>query len=540
MQDIEIFSSTYRNSTNRYGKKDEFSNIGKKIKDGELKIAVYGLGHVGSPIAAVWLRAGAHVIVTDKSSLVLENAKKGRTHVPEPGVNEAFKKGLDENRFEVYEDPVKASRDSFFKMICVPVLTDQTIPINRYRSSDSHTRNSADLTAVTEVTKAISKGLKKGDVVALNPSVPPGTTEEIVLPIIEQTAGCMDNNIVLKNGNKKKVSKKKFQVEKDFYLLYSPERIFEGRAIEDIEQRYPAILSGVGPRSLDIGSQLYSLVFRKGVIKMSSIQSAEAEKLFEGIYRDVNIALANELAKFCEKKGINFWETRAAANSQPYCHIHKPGVGVGGACIPIYPRFIIDIAEKIKMNCDITRLGRITNESMPAYCVKQAVQLLDEKNRKQNTKRTCVMETNHPAKGAIITLLGIAFRGGVSDTRLSPTYMVVDEFKKLKVSEIRIHDPLVKDDPNLSGLGLKYGGPKVKNTEKNTKVVITLTQRLDQAITGADLIMLITDHPQYENLKPRDLHGVPFYDGRGLLDISRFVNYNSFSSIGVGKGIGNI
>ena len=194
--------------------------------------------------------------------------KKGRTHVPEPGVNEAFKKGLDENRFEVYEDLVKASRDSFFKMICVPVLTEDNKSYNSYPSSNSHTINSADLTAVTEVTKAIGKGLKKGDVVALNPSVPPGTTEEIVLPIIEQMAGLTKSSGAPKNGNKKKASKKKFQVERDFYLLYSPERIFEGRAIEDIEQRYPAIVSGVGPESLNIGSKLYSLVFKKGVIKM--------------------------------------------------------------------------------------------------------------------------------------------------------------------------------------------------------------------------------------------------------------------------------
>ena len=146
------------------------------------------------------------------------------------------------------------------------------------------------------------------------------------------------------------------------------------------------------------------------------------------------------------------------ANSQPYCHIHKPGVGVGGACIPIYPRFVIDTAEKIKVNCDITKLGRITNDSMPAYCVRQAVQMLYRKNSNENIIKRPVIEKNNPVEGSIITLLGLAFRGGVSDTRLSPTYTVIDEFKKLKVSEIRIHDPFVKDDPHILG---------VKNDEQN-------------------------------------------------------------------------
>jgi nucleotide sugar dehydrogenase len=259
------------------------SHIEKKIKSGAFKIAVYGLGHIGSPLASVWLRQGAHVIGVDKSSKVLENAKIGKTHLLEPGVNEAFTKGIEDNRFEVYGDLVKASLDSYFKMICVPVLAKN---------------GSADLAAIKDVATSIGKGLKKFDVVALNPSVPPGTTEEVVLPILEKESG--------------------FKAETDFYMIYNPERIYEGRAIEDIEQRYPAIVSGAGVRSVNIGTKIYSIIFKKGVIAMSSIRTAETEKLLEGVYRDVNIALANELAKFCEKVGIDFWEARDAATVLPY------------------------------------------------------------------------------------------------------------------------------------------------------------------------------------------------------------------------------
>jgi len=438
------------------------SDLARKVRSGEYKIAVYGLGHVGSPLASAWLRAGAHVLGVDKSPQVLENARKGKTHVPEPGVNEAFSKGLKDKKFYVYDDLMKASQDAHFKLICVPVLLTDSF--------------SADLTAIKQVASAIGRGLKKGDIVSLNPSVPPGTSEDVILPILEKESG--------------------LQVERDFYMVYNPERIYEGRAIEDIEERYPAVVAGAGPKSLEIGSKLYSLVAKKGVISMSSMRAAETEKLLEGVYRDVNIALANELAKFCEKVGVNFWEAREAANSQPFCHIHKPGAGVGGACIPVYPQFILHTADIRKVECNITRLGRNVNDSMPAYCVGEAVKLIDGTGISQS----------------IIALLGLAFRGGVSDTRMSPTYKIIEELKKLKVKEIRVHDPLVASDPSL---------PQD----------IVLTSSLLKAVQGADLVILVSDHPEYRNLTQQDLVGTPVYDGRGILDTSKFAE-GRFASIG--------
>lgn len=449
------------------------SEIAKKIKSGEFKIAIYGLGHVGSPMASVWLRAGAHVIGVDKSHTVLERASKGESHVPEPGVNDAFASGLATKRFEIYKDPTKASHDSYFKMICVPVLL-------------SNNNRSPDLTAVKEVSSAIGRGLKKGDVVALNPSVPPGTTEDLVLPILEKESG--------------------LEVENDFYMIYNPERIYEGRAIQDIEERYPAVISGAGSKSLEIGKIIYSLIFKKGVLPVSNIKTAETEKLLEGVYRDVNIALANELAKFCEKIGVNFWESRDAANSQPFCHLHSPGVGVGGACIPVYPQFILYAAEKVKVDCDITKLGRAVNDAMPAYCVREAVKLLNGKKKMEDES----------LDRATVTLLGLAFRGGVSDTRLSPTYDVIKEFQKMGVKEIRVHDPLVKSDPLL----LKHQN-------------VILSSNLTSALNGTDLIMIVADHAEYRALSP-DLIGVPIYDGRGILDRTIFT-HASYATIGIGS-----
>jgi nucleotide sugar dehydrogenase len=434
----------------------------RKIRSGEFKIAVYGLGHVGSPLASAWLRTGAHVIGIDKSQEVLENARKGRTHIHEPGVSEAFSKALKQKRFFVYNNPIKASQDSHFKLICVPVLLTDSF--------------SADLTALKEVATTIGRGLKRGDIVSLNPSVPPGTSEDIVLRILEEESG--------------------LKVEHDFYMVYNPERIYEGRAIEDLEERYPAIVAGAGAKSLEIGAKLYSLIAKKGIIKMDNIRTAETEKLLEGVYRDVNIALANEMAKFCESVGIDFWEAREAANSQPFCHIHKPGAGVGGACIPVYPQFILHASRKKGVECNLTSLGRNINDSMPAYCVRQAMKLLD-----RNDVSKCT-----------VALLGLAFRGGVSDTRLSPTYKVIEELKKLRVKRIRVHDPFVTSDPTL---------PQD----------ITLTPNLSEAVKDADLVMLISDHPEYRNLKREELDSIAVYDGRGILDSSRFAT-GRFASIG--------
>ncbi|MGI0051257.1 MAG: nucleotide sugar dehydrogenase [Nitrososphaeraceae archaeon] len=436
-----------------------------KIRSGEFKISIYGLGHVGSPIAAAWLRAGAHVIGVDKSTSILEYARQGKTSIPEPGVNEAFRKGISNKKLSIYDDLIKASKDSFLKMICVPVLAAD---------------GSADLSAVKNVAIAIGKGLKKNDVVALNPSVPPGTTEKIVIPILQKYSGLV--------------------VENDFYMVYNPERIYEGRAIEDIEKRYPGVVAGYGKRSLEISTKIFSLIYQKGIISMSNIKAAEAEKLFEGVYRDVNIALANELAIFSEHLGINFWEVRYAANSQPFCHIHKPGIGVGGACIPVYPQFILKTAKSLQVDCKLTRSGRLLNNSMPKYCVRQALKLLKSKSSKNLT----------------ITLLGLAFRGGVSDTRLSPTYDVVKELQKLKVKEIRIHDPLVKKDDLFS----KYSN-------------MFLFNDLDLAIKGADLIIIIADHDEYKKLNDTKIGKSVLYDGRGIImaDNLQRVNYSMIGNL---------
>ena len=421
--------------------------------------AIYGLGNVGGSIAAVWLRAGAKIIGVDISDILLNKIKSGNSHKKEPLLSETFTDALKKGTLTLSSNGVYASKKSSIKIIAVPVgLKNKKV----------------DLKAVIQVTKDISKGLKKGDTVILSPSLPPRTTSDIVLPILEKGS--------------------KLKGEKDFYLIYNPERIFEGRAVQDIEKNYPAIISGLGPKSLKIAENLFGVISKKGVLKMATLAEAEAEKLFEGVYRDVNIALANELADYCERIGINFWETRKGANSQPFCHLHYPGTGVGGFCIPIYPRIIIEDADKVGKTMSLLQYSRKINDNMPKKCVQDAVNLL--------------LKNKIKLKNAKIAVLGLGFRGDVTDTRLSPTYDVVNEFIKNGCNVI-IHDPYIFQDKNL---------PKSVPLSKNLKYVTK----------DANLIFISSDHKIYSKLTSRSFSKrkkpILFFDGRNILSKKNFTS----------------
>ena len=225
---------------------------------------------------------------------------------------------------------------------------------------------------------------------------------------------------------------------------------------------------------------------------MSSIPNAEAEKLFEGVYRDVNIALANELADYCEKVGVNYWDARKGANSQPFCHLHYPGTGVGGLCIPVYPRFVINSASKIGKSLNIIQNSRITNDKMPIKCVNDSIEFMKKNKIK--------------IKGAKIAILGLGFRGEVTDSRLSPTYTVMNEFLK-KGCKIAIHDPFIKKDSKI---------PKK----------ILLSSIIKEVVNGSSLVFISSDHKMYSKLDKKSLSmansPILIYDGRNILNRDNF------------------
>jgi nucleotide sugar dehydrogenase len=277
--------------------------------------------------------------------------------------------------------------------------------------------------------------------------VPPGTTEEVVKPVLEGVSGLV--------------------AEEDFYLAYSPERIMVGHALKDIEENYPKVVAGVGPKSTQEAAELYKAVAKKGVIILRNVKEAEFEKLLEGVYRDVNIALANEMAKLANAMGISFRAARDAANSQPYSHVHKPGSGVGGNCIPVYPYFLMWVAAKYGVDLPLTRLARQINERQPeevAFAVLRAM-----------------LKHGVNPSTAKIAILGLAFRGDIDDARESPTYGIVSTLLKLGIrpDQIVVHDHLVKKDQQLS----KWG--------------VALLHDLETAIKDADVVVVSTDHSAY-------------------------------------------
>ncbi len=441
-------------------------NLKERLLNGKTTIAIFGIGFVGTTIMTVWLRAGARVIAVDKNIDVLEKLRKGESPTNEPHSKRAISKGLKENKLIITSDHQTAIRKSNVVIIAVPVgLKNKNV----------------NLTNITSVINSISKEMKKGIAIIVTPTIPIGTSKKII-KIIE--------------------NKTKLKVEKDFNYIYSPERISAGHAVKDIEKNYPAIISGAGKKSTEFGKKLFNIISSKGVIEMSTIEAAEGEKIFEGVYRDVNIALANELAIICEKNGLDFWEIRNAANSQPYSQIHKSGIGVGGYCIPVYPYFLINMNKKSHEYTNLIRVSRKINEGMPRHAVKRIIEITNNKFRSK--------------KKIKISILGLSFRGDIPDKRLSPTYEIVKMLTNIKF-DIFIHDPYFEKDKFL---------------EKRA----TITKDLRKCLMDSDIVILATDHREYYELTDSDMkkllkNETVIYDGRNVI---QKITKNKIIKIGKG------
>ncbi len=406
------------------------------VVSGEAWIAIYGMGYVGRALTAAFLRRGLRVIGVDIDRSKLNDIREGRVKFFEAEVREAIAEGLKTGALKLTSDAVEASRQSRVKVVTVPIHFDWSHRIVRF---------DAFIDAVTSV----GEGLSAGDLVVIESSAPPGTTERVARPVLESISG--------------------LRAEEDFLLAYSPERVYVGRALRDIEENYPKIVAGVGPHSLDAVARLYSLVARKGVVRLSSTTAAEFEKLAEGVYRDVVIALSNELALAAQALGVNYYEVMETANTQPYCHLLLPGPGVGGPCIPSYPYFLVSGAMKVGVSMELTRLARIINESMPSIVADLAHRLVVKHGLKPRDVRVAV--------------LGDAFRGDIDDPRLSPTHGVVSALLSKGYRDIIVHDPLVAKDDYLSELG------------------VGLTNNLREALKDSLLVIVCVRHSAYRGLK---------------------------------------
>jgi UDP-N-acetyl-D-mannosaminuronic acid dehydrogenase len=383
--------------------------IREAFTSGQVTVAVYGLGKMGLPLAAVFAERGAKVIGVDTNQKVVEAVNGGLSPVSgEPGLAEMVKANVAGRRLSATTDGVMAAKNSDIMVILVP--------------GQLHSDKSPDLSAITAVCQSITEGLAKGDLVILETTVPPKTTRDVLLPILKKSG--------LKEG--------------DFGLAFCPERTSSGRAIRDISGAYPKVVGGIDKPSTEAAEALYAVINQKGVITVTDTTTAEMVKLLEGVYRDVNIALSNELALACKEIGVDAVEVFGVANEplseetgHPFTNLLQPGAGVGGHCIPVYPYFVTEVTET---DTGLIELARKINESMPYHMVDLIIEGLNEAKRN--------------IKGSNILILGLAFRGGVKEARNSPAIPIIQRLKELE-ADVFLYDPLFSRQ-EIEGFGAAY------------------------------------------------------------------------------------
>lgn len=377
------------------------------------KICIIGLGYIGLPTASMFAAHGYNVIGVDIKEELVKNMINGKVPIREPGLETLVQAALKSKRLEVKIKPEKA--DVF--IICVPTPIDDT-------------SKKPELNQVKSATENILPYLQKGNLVLLESTVPPLTTQKIVIPILER------------NGLK---------VKEDLFVAYCPERVLPGKILTELVKN-DRIIGGIDVRSAEMAKELYKS-FVEGDIHITDIATAEMVKLMENVYRDVNIALANEYLKVSEMIGIDVWKAILLANKHPRVNIHFPGPGVGGHCIAVDPWFIVDADSEDTV---LIKTARKTNDDMPSFVV--------------NVIENELKDIENP----IITVFGVAYKGNIGDTRQSPAIKIISDLSE-RGFEVRVYDPLVKD--------FQYE-----------------LFPLEKAVADSDCIIVLADHSIFNNL----------------------------------------
>lgn len=366
----------------------------KKIEDRKIVVGVVGLGYVGLPLAVEKAKAGFKTIGFDVQPQKVEMVNAGHNYigdVVDSDLDELVKKGM----LSATTD-FSFVKDVDFIAICVPT------PLDEHQQPDiSYVKSSAE---------AIGKFLKKGTIVVLESTTYPGTTEELIKPILEEESG-------LKCGI-------------DFYLGFSPERVDPGNLIYKTKNT-PKVVGAIGEDALEVIAAMYRAVLEGDVFTVSSPAVAEMEKILENTYRNVNIGLINELAMLCHKMNINIWEVIEAAKTKPYgFQPFYPGPGLGGHCIPLDPYYLSWKAREYGFHTSMIESSMMINDRMPEYCVERASKILNRSKKALN--------------GSNILVLGIAYKQDIDDYRESPALNVIDLLKSEGVN-VCFFDPYIPE-----------------------------------------------------------------------------------------------
>jgi nucleotide sugar dehydrogenase len=359
-------------------------------------VAVVGLGKIGLPLAALYAGKGMRVTGCDINPAVVESVNRGESPMQgEPGLAEALRKCVDAGALRAASDTAAVVAESDVVVVMVRVGIDAS------GHADYHY---LDIAAAN-----IGRGLKPETLVILESTVPVGATRNRLGKRLAAVSG-------LAQGA--------------FRLAYSPERVSSGSVFRDLAT-YPKLVGGVDAASGDEAAAFYRSVLEAPVTLLPDAETAEFAKLAESIYRDVNIALANELARAAEQLGVSYAAAAEAGNSQPYSHLHAPGLGVGGHCIPVYPYFLTQAVD-----APLIALSREINDSMAEYGIERLEAALEG-----------------GLQGKSVLILGLAYRGGVKEAELSSALLVADALRH-RGAEVLVHDPLFSDE-EIAALGLQ-------------------------------------------------------------------------------------
>lgn len=420
-----------------------------------MRIAVVALGKIGLPLAIQFAHRGHDVIGVDVNSSLVDMVNAGNEPFPgEANLKEKLVEVLAARRLRATTDYAEAIPDADAVVIVVPLFVDEETA-------------EPDFTWMDQATASLGIHLKPGTLVSYETTLPVGTTRGRWKPMLEELSGLIEGD--------------------GFHLVFSPERVYSGRIFADL-RKYPKLIGGLSDEGARRALEFYESVLEfddrpdlaraNGVWDLGSAEAAELAKLAETTYRDVNIGLANQFALFSAANGIDVYRVIEACNSQVFSHIHRPGIAVGGHCIPVYPKLYLSTDP----GADIVRTARQLNESMPERLIAQAESILGS------------------LSGLRAVVLGAAYRGGVKETAFSGVFPTVEALRR-RGAEVRVHDPLYTDDELLQ-LGFEP---------------YTLGRAVDVAV-------LQTDHADYRDLEPSQLPGIKLLvDGRAATDPLRWV-----------------
>lgn len=434
-------------------------DLRREMEESRLTVAVVGLGHVGMPLAAHVAGRGARVLGVVRRRGHAEKTNRGEAEFYEPGLDGLMRKVAGRNLTATL-DLAKAVREADVVFITVGTPVDpEEGPVMK---------------DVLDVAEAVGKSLRRGTLVVLRSTVPPRTTEETVMPSLESFSS--------------------LKCEEDFGLAFCPERLVEGRALEEL-RTVPEVVGGVGPKSTEAAANFFEAL-GSPVVRAASPRVAEMAKIFDNVYRDVNIALANELALVCERLGVDIMQVREVGNTGPRTRLLVPGAGVGGSCLNKDPVMLAYLARQSGFQAALVETARERNLSMPRHMIQLV--------------KSAYSEMKKEIKGSRVAVLGLAFKDETDDVRNSVAHPIIVQLQALG-AVVAVNDPYVKPE-------------KARGMFKG----VHIAKELPEALRGADCLVIVTDHRQFRDLGLSDIKGLVSHpaaivDGRHVFNPSQVV-----------------